>query len=89
MKYFTDIHGPQRMNHNDCGDPLTFLLAPSSGWHLGLEVKSLNNCRMDYHEIWFRHLHYLQVKLNNYGDRITFHPEVRSKLIFPIAYFSL
>lgn len=26
-----DIHGPQRMNQNDFGDRLTFLLVPNSG----------------------------------------------------------
>ncbi len=30
MKYFTDIHGPKRINYDNSGDPLTFPLAPSS-----------------------------------------------------------
>ncbi len=28
MKFGADIHGSQRMNPTDCGDPLTFHLAP-------------------------------------------------------------
>ncbi len=29
MKFCIDIHGPQKMNTNDSGDPLTFHLAPT------------------------------------------------------------
>lgn len=28
IKFGTDIHGPPKVNPNDCGDPLTVPLAP-------------------------------------------------------------
>ena len=31
MKSFADVHGPQRMNPNEFGDPLTFLIVPPAG----------------------------------------------------------
>lgn len=30
MKFYTDIHGPQRMNPSAFGDPLTFHSAPTA-----------------------------------------------------------
>ena len=36
MRFGSDIHAPLRMNCKYFGDPLTFLLAPSSGHHFNL-----------------------------------------------------
>ncbi len=36
MKFCSGIHGAQRMNPDDFGDPLTFPLAPPSGQKLNL-----------------------------------------------------
>lgn len=44
MISYTDIHGSQRKNVSDSGDPLTF------SWFL---VKCLNNYWKDFHEIWY------------------------------------
>ncbi len=40
MKFCTDIHGPQRINPNDVGAPLTFPLAPPAGriFYLSCEI---------------------------------------------------
>lgn len=33
MKFGAGIHAPQRINPKDCGDPLTFNVAPPAGKH--------------------------------------------------------
>ncbi len=40
LKFCTDIHGAQRINPNDFGDPLTFPLAPPAGitYHLSCKI---------------------------------------------------
>ncbi len=40
IKFCTDVHGSQRMNPTDFGDPLTFSLAPPAGqsFHLSCEI---------------------------------------------------
>lgn len=51
MKFWTDIHGSQRMNTTDFGEPLS-----PWGWHFCFLAKDLNNNLMDCYEIWFRYL---------------------------------
>ena len=34
ITFCTTIHGDQRMNPNDTGDKLSFVLLPKCGWHL-------------------------------------------------------
>lgn len=34
MELYKDIYGPQRINPNNFGDPLTFSLESLEGWHL-------------------------------------------------------
>ncbi len=50
MKSATDIHGSQRMNPNDFGDPLIFYLRPSAGQRFTYPVIYLNIYTMDWQE---------------------------------------
>lgn len=40
MKVYTDMHGPQKMNPNEVGDPRIFPLAPQmgQGFHLSCGI---------------------------------------------------
>ncbi len=58
MKFGTDIHGAQRMNSSDFGDPLTFPVAPSAGQSFTLiceisqhPLDSLSSYLVDIHGI--------------------------------------
>lgn len=44
-----NIHGPQWMNPNDFGDPLTFTPTPPAGWHFLVQVKYIDKYWMDCH----------------------------------------
>lgn len=43
MQFGGEIHGPQRMNPDDLGEPLTFPLPPPAGqtFHLSREISSV------------------------------------------------
>ena len=51
---WTDIHGTQKMNHKDCSDIPILPLAPLGGSSLWIWVKCLNNCLIDFCDIWCR-----------------------------------
>ncbi len=55
MKFYTDVHVPQRMNPDDYDDRLSFTPMPPWGSHLWFWVKCLKNYWVDCHEILNRH----------------------------------
>lgn len=65
MKFWTDIHGPQRMNATNFGDPLAFHLMPPAGQHFHLSCKMsehlLDGLDADIHDSQMMHP-------NNFGD---------------------
>lgn len=56
-KYLTIIYGPQRMNPNDFGDPLTFSSSATmrSIYVVLAKYKKNNNCMLDCHKMLYWH----------------------------------
>ena len=55
LKFGTDISCFQTVNSNDFGDPLTFLVALTSGWHLQETLKHINQqlYRINCLKMWY------------------------------------
>ncbi len=71
MKFGADIHGSQRINPYDFGDPLTFPLAPAKGQHLSEICKNYE-------------ISYMRMNCNHFGDPFTFHSTNFRSNICPI-----
>lgn len=50
IKFCADNYCLQRMNPDDCGDVLTFLLAPQ------VDIFSFEKCWVGCHEIWYKNI---------------------------------
>ncbi len=72
--FFTDIRASRRVNPNDFGDPLTFLLAPPWGWHLWYSVWNVLATTGWIAMKFGTHIHVpLRRNYNTFGDPLTFH----------------